>query len=166
MIVALKKFKYLIIVTAVVVVGFVLYTIFTSPTDTSTSSFSKSTSGTAGSEGTQSNDLAKTFVDQLLTIQNINLKTEFFSDSVFTGLKDNHVDIEPQAIGRPNPFAPIGKDAGSSSNYQDINGTIIKSTDGVPTSVFGNQKTTSGAATETTTATTSTPIKSTKTKTQ
>lgn len=159
MITALKKFKYLIIIAVVVVIGFVLYTIFTSPTDTSTSSFTKSSTESSGG---QANDLAKTFVDQLLTIQNINLKVEFFNDPVFVGLKDNHVDIEPQAIGRPNPFAPIGKDTGgSSSKYQDISGSVIKSLEGTPSGVFDNTKSTNTA---TTTATTT--IKSTKTKSQ
>jgi hypothetical protein len=138
----LKKFKYLIIVVVVLVAAFVGYTIFTADSpDMDSATLQRTTVDGAGnivavpSSGSNipDNDLAKTFVDQLLVIRNIELKTKFFEDPVFLGLVDNHKGINPQLIGRPNPFAPIGQDVGpSSNNYQDINGTVIPSTTGVP----------------------------------
>ena len=160
---ALKKFKYLIIVVVIIVVAFIAYTIFTnSSAATDSTALQKtavdsSTAGSASNSSVPNNELAQSFVDQLLTIQNINLKLAFFSDPVFLGLVDNHVDIDPQPIGRPNPFAPIGKDAGqSSSNYQDISGSVINSANGsVPSSIFGSGNT----ASSTTAASSSAPIK-------
>ena len=143
----LKKFKYLIIIVVVIVVAFIAYTVYTnSDSSTSTSQSLQKTSASGAittASGVTNNDLASGFVDQLLTIQNITLKTSFFSDNVFTSLKDNHVDIQPQEKSRPNPFAPIGQDSGQTSgNYQDINGAVINSTTGsVPSTIFGVTKT-------------------------
>ena len=142
MIETLKKFKILIIIIVVLVVAFIAYTIYTnaSPAADSASLQKTTVNGalpTTTIPGTGSavpnNELAKSFVDQLLAIQNINLKISFFTDPVFVGLVDNHKGIDPQPIGRPNPFAPIGQDSGqSANNYQDINGQVIKSTTGIP----------------------------------
>jgi len=137
MIETLKKFKYLIIIVVVIIVAFIAYTIYTSgaPANDSTS-LQKTTAVGAGATSAgvvvpssnssiPNNDLANSFVEQLLTIKNINLKVDFFSDPVFIALKDNHIDIQSQPISRPNPFAPIGQDAGQGSEkYQFIDGTV------------------------------------------
>lgn len=137
----LKKFKYLIIVVLVLVVAFVAYTIYTSDSISTDTTLQRTTVDSAGkivsvpssSSDVPDNDLAKIFVDQLLIIRNIDLKTGLLKDPVFLGLVDNHKGIDPQLIGRPNPFSPIGKDVGPASNrYQDINGSIIISTTGIP----------------------------------
>ena len=140
MIETLKKFKYLIIIVVVLVVAFIAYTIYTNGTPaTDSASLQRTTAdGSVTSNAVQAtgaivpnNELAKQFVDQLLAIQSINLKISFFSDPVFTSLVDNHKGIDPQPIGRPNPFAPIGVDSGmTSNNYQDISGEVIPSSGG------------------------------------
>ncbi len=171
MIETLKKFKYLIIIVIIIIVAFVAYTIYTSgsPANDSTS-LQKTTAGaTASGPGSvlpssnssiPNNDLANSFVDQLLTIQSINLKIDFFSDPVFVDLKDNHIDIQSQPISRPNPFAPIGQDTGQGSGkYQFIDGTVGGS---VPAGVFDSSasKTTSVDNT----ASTSSPLPSSSSK--
>jgi hypothetical protein len=137
----LKKFKYLIIIVLVLVAAFIGYTIYTSGDTSSSSALQKTVVDGSGnivsipSSGASipDNDLAKTFVDQLLIIRGIEIKTAIFKDPVFLGLVDNHKGIDPQLIGRPNPFAPVGKDVGPEPiNYQDVNGTVIQSTNGVP----------------------------------
>ncbi len=138
---ALKKYKYLIIIVLVLVAAFIGYTIYTSGSPTDSASLQRTTVDGSGnivavqSSGTNipDNDLAKTFVDQLLIIRGIEIKTAIFKDPVFLGLVDNHKGIDPQLIGRPNPFAPVGKDVGPEpTNYQDVNGSVIQSTNGVP----------------------------------
>ena len=74
-------------------------------------------------------------------------------------LNQFHKGIDPQPIGRPNPFAPIGKDSGqSTNNYQDINGQVIKSSAGIP-ETNGSESTVLKTETSTkkTTATTTKP---------
>jgi hypothetical protein len=142
MIATLKKFKYLIITVVVLVIAFVVYTVYTADSpNMDSATLQRTTVDGSGnivsvpSSGSNipDNDLAKSFVDQLLVIRGIELKTKFFEDPVFLGLVDNHRGINAQLIGRPNPFAPIGKDIGPEpTNYQDINGSVIQSTTGVP----------------------------------
>ncbi|MEI6042013.1 MAG: hypothetical protein WCQ00_00375 [bacterium] len=132
MIETLKKFKYLIIIIVVLIVAFIAYTIYTSGAPTTDSSTLQKTSvdtSTTGAASTGSvvpnNELAKSFVDQLLAIQSVDLKVAYFKDPIFLGLVDNHLEIQVQEIGRPNPFAPIGSDSGQSSgSFQDISGNI------------------------------------------
>ena len=148
MIETLKKFKYLIIIVIVIIVAFIAYTIYTNGTPATDSTSLQKTTATGSANPTSipssnssipDNDLANSFVDQLLTIKNINLKIAFFNDPVFIALKDNHIDIQSQPISRPNPFAPIGKDAGSESGkYQFIDGSVGGS---VPAGVFGTEST-------------------------
>lgn len=177
MIETLKKFKYLIIIVVVLVGAFIAYTIYTggsSSTDTSTSmqktaSDGTVTTATGSGSAVPNNELAKSFVDQLLAIQTINLKVSFFADPVFTGLVDNHKGIDPQPIGRPNPFAPIGNDNGQSSGaYQDISGSVINSASSssviIPSDVTSSSKSGSAAITSGTTKTTKKKTTATTTK--
>ncbi len=55
------------------------------------------------------------FVSLLLDLKQISLDTTFLASTVFTSLQDFSRDIAPQAIGRRNPFAPIGTSEGAPS---------------------------------------------------
>lgn len=46
----------------------------------------------------------------LLDLRGIKLDTDLFQSSVFRSLVDFGVELEPQPVGRPNPFAPLGED--------------------------------------------------------
>lgn len=179
MIETLKKFKYLIIVVLVLVAAFIAYTIYTNGNSTTGSATLQKTAvnttrgsvAVPGSLGpgsaVSSDELAKSFVDQLLVIQNIDLKIEFFSDPIFLALVDNHKGIDSQLIGRPNPFAPIGKDVGQTyNNYQDVDGSVKKSTGGIPVGTESDSSVSSTDATATTTkAVATTTVKTTNTRT-
>lgn len=126
MISALQKYKYLIIIVVVISLGFVGYTYLVQPAD-----FGSSTMDKTSTEGVI-NDLGKSFVDQLLRINNINLKLDFFKDPTYLGLQDHSKEITPKPRNRPNPFAPVGQEGNSpATEYQDISGKVIKSTEGL-----------------------------------
>lgn len=171
MINALKKFKYLIIIAVVIILGFVAYTIYTKPSaEGDSSSLQRTTGGfssnTVAGSGSDiiSNELAKSFVEQLSKIESIKLKIAFFDDKVYLGLKDNYKEIPQQPKIRPNPFAPIGSEDGQvSTEYQDISGRVIKSTTGIPTSEGSVPTTASSSATSSKTTSTKTGTTTTRT---
>lgn len=51
-------------------------------------------------------------------LHTITLNSSIFSDPVFLSLTDFGVEIPPQNVGRPNPFAPIGSSARATSTSQ------------------------------------------------
>ncbi len=59
--------------------------------------------GTAAAGGTDE------FLSLLLSLQNISLESEIYPQ--LRTFKDFSTELKPQTPGRPNPFAPIGKDA-------------------------------------------------------
>jgi len=69
---------------------------------------------------TQQND----FVSLLLDLKQISLDTEFLTSSVFTSLTDFSRDIIPQNVGRRNPFAPIGANAGVDERSTQVSAFI------------------------------------------
>lgn len=46
----------------------------------------------------------------LQEMKNITLDTSIFTDPMFLNLSDFTVELTPEPISRPNPFAPIGQD--------------------------------------------------------
>ncbi len=53
----------------------------------------------------QSND---EFLQQLKSLEGIELKSDIFSNDVFNKrLTDSSFELEPEDPGRPNPFAPL-----------------------------------------------------------
>lgn len=60
------------------------------------------------------------FVALLIDLQNISLNTDFLASTVFTSLKDFTRTIAPQDVGRRNPFAPIGSNAGAASQRSSV----------------------------------------------
>jgi hypothetical protein len=59
---------------------------------------------TTSAESVASPDLLAT----LSHLHTITLSDSIFSDPVFLSLTDFGVEIPPQNVGRPNPFAPLG----------------------------------------------------------
>lgn len=112
------KNKSILVVIILFIVAFVAYTLLR---DTSTKSatgvtkqaVSSNTVTTGGGSVAQAalDGPGKEFVAQLLAIQNINFTLDFFRDPVFIGLQDWSRNIQPQEVGRPNPFAPIGDES-------------------------------------------------------
>lgn len=54
----------------------------------------------------------------LSNLRTIKLDETIFNDPIFTTLSDFGVVIPPEAIGRRNPFAPIGAGGGASAPSQ------------------------------------------------
>ena len=50
------------------------------------------------------------FFSTLLGIQNINIDTSLFKNPAYLYLKDHPVTLGNEAVGRQNPFAPVGTD--------------------------------------------------------
>ena len=48
-------------------------------------------------------------VSTLIQLRAVTLSGTIFSDPVFMSLKDFGVQILPEPVGRPNPFAPLGQ---------------------------------------------------------
>ena len=55
-------------------------------------------------------------VEVLLRLRAIRLDSAIFSEPAFTALKDFSVEIVPEPVGRPNPFAPLGRDVQPTSS--------------------------------------------------
>lgn len=56
--------------------------------------------------GVGPDDRTVEYLNILLSLQQIDLRGDIFSNPSFVGLKDFSVELMPQAPGRPNPFAP------------------------------------------------------------
>ena len=59
-------------------------------------------------EGTQESNLVGAQVLSMLNqIRSLDIDSEFFKSSAYTSLNDYSVQVPPQNVGRPNPFAPV-----------------------------------------------------------
>jgi len=58
-----------------------------------------------------SSETGEQILSLLQQLTMIKLDESIFTDPMFTGLKDYHVDLTEEPKQRSNPFAPIGKDA-------------------------------------------------------
>lgn len=63
------------------------------------------------SSGGEGNQKGREILTLLADLKKITLDESVFSDPVFRSLKDISVELIPEPKGRPNPFAPLGKDA-------------------------------------------------------
>ena len=96
----LKQHKTSLTVLLVVVIAFVLYGFFFA--------------GEGDDELLVSEDDVTTevvgtdLVSLLLTLQSLSLDETLFEHETLTALVDFGVELVPEPIGRPNPFAPLG----------------------------------------------------------
>lgn len=68
----------------------------------------------------------------LLRIEQIKLDKSIFTNEVYRSLQDRSIPIEPEPVGRNNPFAPIGDI--SALSLQRLNQTTTSTTTSVATS--------------------------------
>ena len=106
-------------IVGIVIAGAVWYMGRSDSTTTETTSstgLSSSGAGVIGGPVAPVDPLANgsDFAQLLSTIDSISLDTGIFRDPSYLALRDNKVILIPEPIGRPNPFAPIGSDEGSS----------------------------------------------------
>lgn len=53
----------------------------------------------------------------LAELKSVRLDESIFSDPMFQSLLDTSVELNPEPKGRPNPFAPLGKDVVLSDDF-------------------------------------------------
>ena len=96
-----KKHKKLFIILIVVIIGFIVYSFFfTGSSDDDAPLVSESAAASDASGGE--------LLVLLNTLKGIDLDTGIFEDTTFRSLIDFSVEINPEPVGRDNPFAPIG----------------------------------------------------------
>lgn len=77
----------------------------------------------------------------LRRLKSISLQTELFESNAFRSLEDFGVTLEPQPIGRSNPFAPIGIQS-------PLPDTFIESTQDAPAVIQEETSTSTDTTTE------------------
>ncbi len=92
-----------ILVTVIVVIGYFLF--FKGDTSSEQSGLQVTRPAGGGEIG-----VSRNLLTILLELRSISLDEKFFSDPLFRSLRDFGVELAPQPVGRPNPFAPLGRD--------------------------------------------------------
>ena len=71
------------------------------------------TSGNVNDTIDQNSIIARDFLAVLLSVKSVKLNESIFSDNAFINLHDSTIILSPpgpEDKGRPNPFAPLGRD--------------------------------------------------------
>jgi hypothetical protein len=63
------------------------------------------------SSGGASDSVGSGILDILDSVSSIKIDTSFFSSPAYQSLVDYSIQVPPQNVGRPNPFAPTGAPA-------------------------------------------------------
>lgn len=102
------RHKFILIGVAVLLAGLVWYGMSgTSSTSTTPDLVSTPAQSVGGAAGASDGGIVAT----LLTLRAVKLDGTIFTDPAFKNLKDFSTEIVPEAIGRPNPFAPLSSQA-------------------------------------------------------
>jgi len=94
------KYKKVIIVTLIAVLGFIGYSIFLKPAPQAESLLKNS-------DSREVNVLGQEIIRSLSRIQSLRLDQSLFSDPIYLRLVDDSVEIPEPAVGRLNPFEPL-----------------------------------------------------------
>lgn len=103
----IKKHMTIVLVLVAVIVGGVWYGMSGGGVDNGSLLTTETVDSGSPSEDTADRDLVET----LLTLRAINLSGTIFNDPAFKALQDFGVSIVPEPVGRPNPFAPLSRQA-------------------------------------------------------
>jgi len=101
------KTKKIIIGIIVLIVVFVGYAIL-KPDPTADVLVTNRNSSTTAVSSQQARALGAQISQALLKIDQITLDRGVFDNSIFKSLEDRSQTIDPEPIGRSNPFAPLG----------------------------------------------------------
>ncbi len=104
-----SKTSQIIIVVILIVLAFVGYRLYFVPTDTGSSTL-------AAEKNTQLSAQGNELYLSLKKLSAVSLDSSIFANPIFLSLVDYTVTIQDQAVGRPNPFAPIGSDGSFNSS--------------------------------------------------
>ena len=100
-----KKTKQIIISAVIIIVAFVVFKLFFS------SNVASDTTLVADQTNSSEFTDGQTILVLLSSLNKVTLDTSIFSNSIFNSLVDFERPIQDQAIGRQNPFLPIGVDS-------------------------------------------------------
>jgi hypothetical protein len=103
----IKQYQNVIIIGAVIVIAFFVYTYFFT---------GKATPILDEQAVSQAAPADQDLISLLLELKAITLDESLLSDAAFTSLQDFSKELVPEAIGRPNPFAPLGAQAKAPGN--------------------------------------------------
>lgn len=126
---ALLQNKKLLIGGLVLILAAVGYTFLSGSSGSSTgysvtdsgAGFGADTPDASGSVGTPeaaslASSIEQELINELLNLKNINLDRSILDSPVYASLQDFSRPIDPESVGRPNPFAPYNAGATSTSN--------------------------------------------------
>lgn len=102
----IQKYKLLIIIAVLVLLGAAVYQLEFADDDGTVSFLSKDTNISGSIVGNE-------IIGILNELEAIDLSGDIFKDPAFVTLIDFQRGVGPKLIGRSNPFAPIGSTAGA-----------------------------------------------------
>ena len=115
MIEKLKSHKLLVALGAVLIIG-ALYFIMNGSGGSSNTSLLGTSSLPASANGSATvGGVDQELQSTLAKVRAISLNDPIMTDPAFLGLHDINQQIVSEPSGRPNPFAPIGSDAGAAT---------------------------------------------------
>lgn len=91
-----------IVIAAILIGGWYFY-------ENGTSSSAGSANLTASSPSGSSPIVGADVLSILQSVSSIKIDTSFFSSPVYQSLVDYSIQVPPQPVGRPDPFAPVGQ---------------------------------------------------------
>ncbi len=140
-----KKVKILILViVGVIIAVFVMSSIGSKnvPASSQTTSPLSSTTGVIplpNADKNQATAASDEFSNLLSSIKRITIDTSLFDNPAYKMLRDFPVSLGSEIVGRTNPFAPIGSDAGSTSTADVFVDTLQSGKVTSTTAEFGAQ---------------------------
>ena len=124
-----RRYSKFLIASFVAIVMFGVYSYFYNhlQSEASDSPITSSLGGGAtNTQGITTNTNSDTaFINNLTSLNTLQIDTTLFNDKGFSLLVDNNISLAPVPYGRPNPFAPTDKTATSGSK----NSYTIKTSD-------------------------------------
>ena len=109
----LKKYKNILIGLIVVVLIFVVYSYFFAGGEEEATLSSQTPSGL------DVNEPGNELLGLLSNLRSIELNENLFANELFLSLEDFGVPLIEQAVGRQNPFAPIGASEVTAVPFED-----------------------------------------------
>lgn len=142
----MSKTKTILLILLILIAGFFVYS-YISKTPDPIGTLSTAPSAGQGAAGSA---VGNDFLAILLNIKKIKLDNTILNRDSFTSLQDFTKIIPPESNpGRPNPFAPIGSDAASSTVFPTTSGVFapVTPTPAPADTASSTQVTTSAATT-------------------
>ncbi|MFH1956730.1 MAG: hypothetical protein ABIJ28_03730 [Patescibacteria group bacterium] len=100
-----KRLKILILILVVLAAIFVYY-IYSSDKQPAPEDSNLAVVTSNGS-GEKSDERTEKILTMLKLVESVELDTSFFENPLFNSLIDNSVELNPEPVGRNNPFAPF-----------------------------------------------------------